>query len=72
MKQHIHVPNIIFVAVDNDDDYDDDDDGDDDYNGDTKGSLLRKMGPPHLFSFAIESYLFETDFTLGPIKKYHF
>ena len=24
---------------------------------------------PHFFSFAIQSYLYEIDFTLGPIKK---
>ena len=27
---------------------------------------------PHFFSFAIESYMYEMDFTLGPIKKYRF
>ena len=27
---------------------------------------------PHLFSFAIESYIYETDFTLGLSQKYHF
>ena len=26
---------------------------------------------PHLFSFAIESYLYETDFTSGP-SQYHY
>ena len=27
---------------------------------------------PHFFSFVIESYLYETDFTLGVSQKYHF
>ena len=27
---------------------------------------------PHFFSFAIESYIYETDFTLGLSQKYHF
>ena len=27
---------------------------------------------PHSFSFAIESYTYETDFALGPIEKYRF
>ena len=27
---------------------------------------------PHFFSFAIDSYIYETDFTLGPSQKYHF
>ena len=27
---------------------------------------------PQFFSFAIESYLYETDFTLGVIQKYNF
>ena len=27
---------------------------------------------PHFFSFAIESYICETDFTLGLSQKYHF
>ena len=27
---------------------------------------------PHLFSFAVESYIYETDFTLGLSQKYHF
>ena len=27
---------------------------------------------PHFFSFAIESYIYETDFTLGRSQKYHF
>ena len=26
---------------------------------------------PHFFSFAIESYLYETDFTPGPSQNYH-
>ena len=32
------------------------------------------VGPPPLnfFSFAIELYIYETDFTLGPNQKYHF
>ena len=28
--------------------------------------------PPPLFPFAIESYIYETDFTLGLSQKYHF
>ena len=27
---------------------------------------------PRFFSFAIESYLYETDFTPGPSQNYHF
>ena len=27
---------------------------------------------PHYFSFAIESYIYETDFTLGLSQKYNF
>ena len=27
---------------------------------------------PHFFSFAIDSYIDETDFTLGLSQKYHF
>ena len=27
---------------------------------------------PHFFSFAIESYMYETDFTSGLSQKYHF
>ena len=31
----------------------------------------RPPPPPPLFSFAIESYLYETHFTPGPCKNYH-
>ena len=33
-------------------------------------ALISILFSPHFFSFAIESYLYETDFTLGPIKLF--
>ena len=59
--------------------------GSNNQNGNLKWRLPLGVGPPTpldgtnfqtfftlLFSFAIESYIYETDFTLGPIKKYRF
>ena len=38
----------------------------------TPASPLMDIISTHFFSFAIESYMYETDFTLGLTQRYHF